>query len=619
MTGSNVEEINAYREAEERLRESDRRNRALVNALPDLIFRYSGQGVYIDAVIKDENRLTEAGRELHRNGRLIGSTITEVLSPELSSKVMDGITRVLDTGKLHVIEYCYPVSGRVCHHEARMVPSGLDEVMSIVRDVTDRKNTEEALKASEERYREILATIEEGYYEADLAGNITYCNDAACRLFGGYSKAEIIGASYNKLYKDPDLAFKTFHNVFKTGKPERGLILEMARKDGSIGFGEISISLSKDKNGRVTGFKGIGKDVTERIEYEKRLEYLSLHDQLTGICNRAYFETELERLAKSRGYPISIISADLDGLKLVNDTLGHDAGDRMLISCANVLSDSLRDSDILARVGGDEFSAILPRTDTSTGESILKRIREKIDRYNRENKDLPIGISLGVATAESGGGSLKALFKRADDTMYRDKLHHSSSSRGKIVKSLLAALSERDYIADGHASRLENLCRALGERVGLPPLRLTDLALLTQVHDLGKVGVPDHIIFKPDTLSEEEWDIMQGHPEKGYRLAASSPELAGIAELILKHHEHWDGNGYPLGLKETEIPIECRIFAIADAYDAMTNKRPYNSAKMSEEAIKELEAHAGRQFDPNLVPLFISVLNEANKQQTTDN
>ncbi|MBW6464822.1 MAG: diguanylate cyclase [Firmicutes bacterium] len=619
MTGSNVEEINAYREAEERLRESDRRNRALVNALPDLIFRYSGQGVYIDAVIKDENRLTEAGRELHRNGRLIGSTITEVLSPELSSKVMDGITRVLDTGKLHVIEYCYPVSGRVCHHEARMVPSGLDEVMSIVRDVTDRKNTEEALKASEERYREILATIEEGYYEADLAGNITYCNDAACRLFGGYSKAEIIGASYNKLYKDPDLAFKTFHNVFKTGKPERGLILEMVRKDGSIGFGEISISLSKDKNGRVTGFKGIGKDVTERIEYEKRLEYLSLHDQLTGIYNRAYFETELERLAKSRGYPISIISADLDGLKLVNDTLGHDAGDRMLISCANVLSDSLRDSDILARVGGDEFSAILPRTDTSTGESILKRIREKIDRYNRENKDLPIGISLGVATAESGGGSLKALFKRADDTMYRDKLHHSSSSRGKIVKSLLAALSERDYIADGHASRLENLCRALGERVGLPPLRLTDLALLTQVHDLGKVGVPDHIIFKPDTLSEEEWDIMQGHPEKGYRLAASSPELAGIAELILKHHEHWDGNGYPLGLKETEIPIECRIFAIADAYDAMTNKRPYNSAKMSEEAIKELEAHAGRQFDPNLVPLFISVLNEANKQQTTDN
>jgi diguanylate cyclase (GGDEF)-like protein/PAS domain S-box-containing protein len=604
------EDITESREAEEKLLESEARNRVLVGALPDLIFRYSRDGYYIDAEVKDIRRLTEKGRLLHRSKNLVGSSLNDVLPGDLAPRVMAVIEKVCESGRLQVLEYSYPVGDEICHHEARMVPSGPDEVMAIIRDITDRKKTEEALRQSEERYRDILATIEEGYYEADLAGNITHCNEAACRVFGGYTMEEAIGINYMQLYKDHVTAFKAFNRVFTTGQPERGLIMEMIRRDGSIGYGEISISLIKDKEGRITGFKGIGKDVTERIAYEQRLEFLSLHDQLTGIYNRAYFEAELERLNKSRDYPVTIISADLDGLKLINDTLGHDTGDRLLKNCAAILQECLRQEDILARVGGDEFSAILPRTDKAAGENIVRRIRECTNRYNQDNGDLPLGISLGVATAEKSDTALKDLFKRADDMMYRDKLYRGSSSRGRIVQSLLAALAERDYLAEGHARRLEELCRAMGEKVKLTSDQLAGLALLAQVHDLGKVGVPDHILFKPGPLNEDEWEIMRSHPEKGFRIASSSPDLAGIAELILKHHENWDGGGYPLGLKEEGIPVECRILAIVDAFDAMTNKRPYNKIRTVDQAITELESKAGSQFDPGLVPVFISVLRE---------
>ncbi len=486
----------------------------------------------------------------------------------------------------------------------------LKVIAEIITGAIARNEAVEALAESEIRYRDILDTMEEAYYETDMKGNITFFNQAGLKLFGGYGSEEAQGISYNKLYKEPGKAFKAFNRVFSTGEPDKGLVLEMVRKDGSCFYGEISIALLKDREGYVKGFKGIGKDVTDRIEHENRLKYLSMHDQLTGIYNRAYFETELSRHDRGRDYPVTIISADLDGLKLVNDTIGHDAGDRLLQGCAMVLKEVLRGSDVLARVGGDEFSAILPRMGKRDGENVVRRIREGINDYNLENEELPLGLSVGVATAEKEDMSLKELFKRADDMMYRDKLYSSRSSRSMIVQSLLAALAERDYITEGHARRLEELCRAVGERIELSSHQLADLALLAQVHDLGKVGIPDTILFKPGPLTDEEWEVMRGHPEKGYRIASSSTDLAGVAELILKHHERWDGEGYPLGLKGKEIPVECRILAIVDAFDAMTSQRPYNRTKTPGEAVEEIKENAGSQFDPFLVEVFFVALKD---------
>lgn len=346
----------------------------------------------------------------------------------------------------------------------------------------------------------------------------------------------------------------------------------------------------------------------EALDYsEERLYYLSYHDQLTGLYNRFFFEAKLRHLSQKPEYPVTIISADIDGLKLINDTIGQSAGNNLLKACANVISDALDGEGILARVGGDEFSVILPLVNREEGERVARQIRYQLYLYNQEHVNLPLSLSIGIATAENYSTTLKHLFKLADDQMLRDKLHRDNSARNGIVQSLIATLAERDFFTEGHSARLEKMCLKVGEKMGLSSRQLSDLALLAQVHDLGKVGIPDKILFKSGPLSEEEWQLMKEHSEKGYRIASSSTDMQDVAELILKHHENWDGSGYPLGLKGEEVPVECRIFAVVDAYDAMTNERPYKKPISHEEAIQELEACSGNQFDPGVVEIFVQL------------
>jgi HD-GYP domain-containing protein (c-di-GMP phosphodiesterase class II) len=192
--------------------------------------------------------------------------------------------------------------------------------------------------------------------------------------------------------------------------------------------------------------------------------------------------------------------------------------------------------------------------------------------------------------------------------MYREKLHHSKSTRSAIVQTLMIAFEERDYITKGHAERLQDLVLKMGKNLGLSERNLSDLRLFAKFHDIGKAVVPDRILFKKGTLNEEEIMVMRCHCEIGQRIAQSAPGLVPISDWILKHHEWWNGKGYPLGLKEEQIPLECRILAIADAFDAMTSQRPYRAAMSSEAAKKELVKKAGIQFDPELLFMVIELL-----------
>lgn len=536
----------------------------------------------------------------------------------------------METGRVQSGEITSP-DGRCWRITASPVRDKSGKIIGAVEatlEITERKRAEKALKEAHRRVEEIIEFLPDATFVIDCEGKVIAWNKSMEEMTG-IPKAEMIGRGdyeyalpfYGKrrpilidLALLPSREFNKHKKAYDViGWSGNKLYSETYVSQAYSGKGAYlwaSAAKLRDAAGNVIGAVETIRDITERKCFEEQLKYWSLHDQLTGLYNRAYFENELNRLSGGREYPVSIIASDLDGLKLINDTLGHAEGDKLLKACAAVLKESLRGPDILARVGGDEFAVILPRTGEETGKEIVERIRSQVSFYNRENPQLPVSISLGWATAEDKSKPLEDTYKEADDLMYRDKLHKGVDVRSQILKALLTALGEKDFIAAGHAQRLADLSRKVGEKLNLSLKQLSDLVLLSQAHDLGKVGIPDQILFKEGPLTEAEWEIMRRHPEKGYRIALSSTDLSGVADLILKHHERWDGSGYPLSLSGEEIPVECRIVAVVDAFDAMTSERFYRKVRSRKEAIEELKKCAGSQFDPKIVDAFISVLKQ---------
>mgnify|MGYP000852385607 CR=1 FL=1 len=370
------------------------------------------------------------------------------------------------------------------------------------------------------------------------------------------------------------------------------------------------ITAINTKEKKRKGFLVQMQDITARTLTERHLQYLSLHDSLTGCYNRAYFEQEMKRLERGRLPSPGIILFDIDELKLINDTMGHLIGDNILVVAAQILKNCFRTEDVVARIGGDEFGVILPNGDQATFEGVCQRINKLVAEHNETNPHLPLAISMGYAIMDITEKSMDQLFKEADDNLYRQKLSRRTSVHNTFFRALTRSLEARDFFAQGHNTRLKYLVRELAKAVSLPLPQINNICLLAQYHDIGKVAVLENILMKPSCLSCTELQEVHRHCEIGHRIALASPELFPIAELILKHHEWWNGGGYPLGLKGEEIPLECRIFSIAEAYDVMTNDRPYRKALCHDDAVKELLRGAGVQFDPELVPKFIRIIKE---------
>jgi len=426
---------------------------------------------------------------------------------------------------------------------------------------------------------------------------------------------KMAGYSSRESYENPDLFFKITHpddrqilyDIFsfkrKIGKPVQ---IRWISKDGNIIWTEQNIVPVYEQKNMITLIDCIVQDITERKEAEDKIRYLSFHDCLTDLYNRAYFEEELKRLDTRRQLPLSFIMGDVNSLKLVNDTFGHQEGDNLLKKVAELMKSFCRREDIIARWGGDEFAVLLPQTQRGYAEEIIARIKEACRKTSRYK--IPISISLGVASKEKVSQTIESVISEAEDNMYKSKLLEKKSIAGSVIASLTATLFEKNIETKKHTIRVREAALSIGRALSLSQGQLDNLSLLSTLHDIGKIAISDELLTKKDSLTKREWDIVKRHAEIGFNICESSPQLAHISETVLAHHEWFDGSGYPQGLRGEEIPVESRIIAIADSFDVMTHKQPYKDLLNKEDAVEEMKRFAGLQFDPKIVEKFLKII-----------
>lgn len=467
-------------------------------------------------------------------------------------------------------------------------------------DLTKEKKLEASLIQKSNELEELINSISDLVIAINFNGSIIKVNQAWERVLG-YNINELISHQFMSFLHPEDLEFiyKSFNTgiIFDSNYILRTRVL---KKSGEWLYFEWKLSFYEDIA------YAVGRNVTEIIEKEEQIIYLSYHDKLTGLYNRAFFEEELKRLDNNRHLPLSIIMGDVNGLKIINDVFGHLAGDRMLQSIAEILKVSCRRGDIIARWGGDEFIILLPNTSSSITEEIIARIYS-----NCKDRELDMqyaNISLGYAVKDHNDMDIMKVLVEAENNMYKNKIIDGKKVRDIIISSMIQYLFDGNYEIKYHIDRVKNYSLALANRLNLSISDRNKLILLAEVHDIGKISISKEILEKPRELDELEWNEIRKHPEIGYRIAKSIPELADIAELILYHHERWDGKGYPHELKGEEIPLLSRIFSVVDVYDAITQNKPHRKAMCFDEAIDFLLKNKGTQFDPYIVDSFVKIL-----------
>ena len=335
---------------------------------------------------------------------------------------------------------------------------------------------------------------------------------------------------------------------------------------------------------------------------------VSSEDTLTGLKNRRSFDAALGEIAEKPEDTADAIlfMMDLNGLKYTNDTLGHAAGDDLICAAARCISAVFSGEGSCYRIGGDEFTALI-RNPAPSAEHYIRALQAEIDKYNA-GSDSKLSLAVGASHLLSSTGQRLTISNWKQDADIRMYMHKTSfkedRSRGltdelrEIILCIVATVEAKDIYTADHSSRVRELSVMLGGKLGLTPSTLEELSVAAQLHDIGKIGVPDQVLTKPGRLSAEEYRIMQQHPVLGAQIVARSERMQEISDIILHHHERWDGRGYPDSLAGEVIPLGARIIALADSIDAMTSNRCYRKALNLDVCRREIEKNLGIMYDP---------------------
>lgn len=538
-----------------------------------------------------------------------GKTYEEIFPKKVASIYNKRVKEGLDKLQLYSYDETTGEIAEECYVFPITDDDGNTNAMGgIIVNVEEEKRREIELQNQKSILRTIIDSLPEAIFYKDKDSRYIGCNKNFNDYYKKFGVDNVIGKNDLEVYPDKEIAenfIKVDKEIMesKEAKYIQGVTLD---ENGNRIIEESFKAPVINKKGEVLGIVGLARNITSQKKLEDRLRYLSYNDALTGIYNRTYFEEKIRELNNEQHLPLGIIMGDVNGLKLVNDSLGHLEGDKLLKSIAGVLNKACGDKGYVFRWGGDEFMILLPNCNEYSCERMVEKIRSecKKDDYSY----IELSIALGEVVKHSLEEDIDKCIKEVEERVYRQKLLEHNSVRSSMMNSLKKSLEAKNMETEEHTERVESYALEIGKRYGFKSSQMDELMIIARLHDIGKIAIEEDILLKPGPLTTNEFEVMKTHAEKGFRIINASSEIINVAKCVLTHHEKWDGSGYPLGIAGEEIPLMARIIAIADAYDVMTHDRVYRKAMNKEEAIKELKRCAGTQFDPVLVELFLKCL-----------
>lgn len=586
-----------------------KRQQQLLQAKNDELNNYFDNALDLLCISDIEGNFIRVNREWTET---LGYCIEEILSKNITDFVFNEdrqttfeyINSMKSTNKLLNLVNRYVAKDGSSHWLEWRAYKLDNTVYSIARDVTERVKSREELYETNEFLTKLLEYSNVPIIVWDKDFKVTHFNRAFERI-SERSAYEVCESGLELVIpkSERDVVMQYITQATE-GKLWEQIEIPIISKSGSIKYLLWnSANITGRDNTTIVATIAQGMDITERKINEDKYRYLSVHDYLTGVYNRTYYEEKIKGLDIRKNLPLTVVYADVNGLKLANDAFGHKTGDDLLRQTAIVLKNVFGENTFIVRMGGDEFLVLLPNVGAKETEKLIQHAKEEASKVVINTIEL--SISFGWETKISEDEIINDILKKAENYMYRKKLVEGPSMRGKTIYAIINTLHEKNKREELHSRRVSKLCESIGRAMELSEKSIDELITVGLLHDIGKIAVNENILNKAGKLNDDEWQEIKRHPEVGYRILSAVNDMADLADFVLSHHERWDGRGYPRGLKGEETPWIARVIAIADTYDAITSERPYRKALSKEEAINEIVKNSGSQFDPQIVELFV--------------
>lgn len=465
------------------------------------------------------------------------------------------------------------------------------------------KELNKELQQSEEQYRLLTNEMQLG-----LALHEIICDEQGNPIDFRFLSVNKSWETLMGLKKEDVLGKKALEVFPNTEKSWIETFGEVALNGTSTRYENYATELKKYLNTAVYSpkkgqFAVVVEDITEKRKQEEVVKHALRHDSLTDIPNRLYYDEKLIELDCKENYPLAVIMMDINGLKLINDSFGQEAGNMVLKQFAAILRKEKQEEDFIARISGDEFVMLCPRTSYDDINQLNQRLIDKVSLQRVNN--IEYSIAIGFAVKKTKHQETSKIVTEAENARHRNKIVYGQGTRSAAIDSVFSTLTNKYAYEKVHSQRVAKYSKLIGKHLSLRKDEIDELELAGRLHDIGKIAIHDDIIMKPGSLTSEEWRKIKDHTVIGYQILRAADKYSNLAEYAMSHHERIDGKGYPNGLKGDDIPLFARIISVADAYEAMTADRTYRKAIKKEEAIKELKKHSGTQFDAAIVDVFI--------------